>query len=115
MSRKEDLIRIRHMLGAANDALTITKGKTRADIDKELTIRLSLVRCVEIIGEAASKVSHETQSEFPQLPWRKIVNMRNRLVHAYFDINHDIVWNTVAGDLPPIVALLEEILHKERG
>lgn len=113
MPRKEDMIRVRHMREAANDARTIIKGKTRDDFDKELTLRLSLVRCIEIIGEAASRVSPETQGIFPTVPWRKIVNMRNRLIHAYFDINPDIVWKTAVEALPPLLVTLEEIIDKE--
>ncbi|MBI3581531.1 MAG: DUF86 domain-containing protein [Nitrospinae bacterium] len=113
MPRKEDVIRLRHMLAAAVDALSISKGKTRGDLDAEITTRLSLVRCIEIIGEAAARVSPEGQDEFPKVPWKKIVNMRNRLIHAYHEINLDTVWNTVTDDLPPLVSGLEEMLRDE--
>jgi len=71
---------------------------------------LSLVKCVEIIGEAASKVSAETRSRHPLVPWEEIVGMRNRLIHAYFDIDLDRVWDTVTADLPPLRTVLEEMV-----
>jgi uncharacterized protein with HEPN domain len=61
---------------------------------------LSLVKAIEILGEAASRVSEETRSEFCSIPWRDIIAMRNRLIHGYFDINLDIVWKTVTDELP---------------
>lgn len=114
MQRKEDIIRLRHMLDAARDALSFTAGKARGDLDAGKMLCHSLVRCIEIIGEAASRVSLEGQAEFPRVPWKKIVNMRNRLVHAYYDINLDTVWNTVVEDLPPLVSELERILPPTR-
>ena len=68
---------------------------------------LALVKDVEIIGEAASRVSAETRMEWPDIPWLDIVAMRHRLTHGYFDIDPDIVWSTVTDDLPPLIAQLE--------
>ncbi len=110
MPRKDDATRIRHMYEYALDAMTIIKGRTRDDLEKEITVRLSLVHCIEIIGEAASKVSKAGQSAHPEIPWKKIINMRNRIAHVYFDINHDIVWQTTVEDIPPLLALLKAVL-----
>ena len=68
---------------------------------------LALVKDVEIIGEAASRVSAETRMEWPDIPRLDIVAMRHRLTHGYFDIDPDIVWSTVTDDLPPLIAQLE--------
>ena len=70
----------------------------------------SLVRCIEIVGEAASQVTKETQRQLPDIPWPSMVAMRNRLIHAYFDIDLDRVWDTVIDDLPPLIAALDAIL-----
>ena len=64
---------------------------------------LSLVKDVEIVGEAAAQISESTRSELASIPWPRIVAMRNRLVHAYFSINLDIVWNSVQEDLPALI------------
>jgi len=98
------------MLDAANEALTFIQGKIRADLDNDRMLVLSLVRELEIIGEAGSKVSPETRSQSSAVPWQDITGMRNRLIHAYFDVDLDTVWNTVTKDLPLLKADLEKIL-----
>ncbi|MBI1913118.1 MAG: DUF86 domain-containing protein [Deltaproteobacteria bacterium] len=110
MPRREDVIRLHHMLEASRDALSFISGKARRDLDDNKMLRLSLVRCIEIIGEAASRLSPDCQSEFPAIPWKNIINMRNRLIHAYYDINIDTVWGTVTEDLPPLITELEKIV-----
>lgn len=64
---------------------------------------------LEIIGEAAAKISNESREELPQIPWLNIIGMRNRLIHAYFDINLDILWKTIKEDLPPLISELQQI------
>ena len=71
---------------------------------------LALVKSIEIVGEAASKLSETCRGELSHIPWVNIINMRNRLIHAYFDINLDVVWNTLSEDLPPLATELEKIL-----
>jgi uncharacterized protein with HEPN domain len=105
-----DLIRLRHMFEAATEAQSYIVGKKRSDLDTNRMLVHSLVRCIEIVGEAAAKVSLESRSEIPLIPWTDVISMRNRLIHAYFDINLDFVWDTVAVDLPPLVAALKNIV-----
>ena len=69
----------------------------------------ALVRAIEVIGEAAGQVSKAARSEAPDIPWPLIVSMRNRLIHAYFDVNHDILWNTVITELPELLPKLEAL------
>lgn len=69
----------------------------------------ALVRAVEIIGEAAGKVSPEAQAELPQVPWPALIGMRNRLIHAYFDVDRDILWATVTLSLPELLSQLKAI------
>jgi uncharacterized protein with HEPN domain len=71
---------------------------------------LSLVKDIEIVGEAAGKVSQETKNMGEKIPWQDIIDMRNHLIHAYFDVDLDIVWDTILKDLPPLVEALEEII-----
>lgn len=103
-------MRLQQMLEAANEALSFIQGKTRPDLDKDRMLVLSLVKELEIIGEAAGKVSPEVRSQNSAIPWQDIGGMRNRLIHAYFDINLDVVWKTVTRDLPSLKAELEKIL-----
>jgi uncharacterized protein with HEPN domain len=67
---------------------------------------LSLVKAIEIIGEAAFRISPATRAELQDIPWDAIIGMRHRLVHAYFDINLDILWRTVTDELPALVDVL---------
>ena len=76
-------------------------------------LAISLVRLLEIVGEAANCVSADFREQHPHIPWKKMIELRNRLIHGYFDINLDIVWDTVLEDLPPLVADLEKIIPHE--
>jgi len=110
--RSEDRIRLQHMLEAARDALAFAAGRTREDLDGDRKLVLAVVKCVEIIGEAASHVSEEGRSEASGLAWKDMVAMRHRLVHAYFDIDLDVVWSTIQEDLPPLADALQGILAR---
>jgi uncharacterized protein with HEPN domain len=90
------------MLDAINAALRFAKDRTRADLDRDEMLLFALVRAVEIVGEAASRVSEEARREVPDIPWSAAAGMRNRLVHAYYEIDRDILWSTVTEALPPL-------------
>ena len=100
-------------LDAAREALAFASGKTRSDLDENRALTLAIVKCIEIIGEAAAWISTETKAAIPALPWRDIVGMRNRLVHGYFDVNLDIVWSTVDEELPGLIDELEAALQNQ--
>lgn len=88
--------------------MAFAAGRTRADLDQDRLLLLAPVKSIEIIGEAASQVTEATRARMPAIPWPAIVAMRHRLVHAYFDVDPDRVWDTVTDDLPPLVAALDE-------
>ncbi len=110
---KNDRIRIQHMRDAAREAIRSATGRTRGDLEKDYVWTLGLVKCVEIIGEAAAHVGDDTRKSNPEIPWLQIIAMRNRLVHAYFDIDVDEVWKAITEDLPPLVKELERILEAQ--
>jgi len=91
MLREEDRIRFQHMLDAAIEARRFIEGRQPEDIAHDSMLAFALVRAIEIIGEAASKISPEGRAAVPNLPWPSIVGMRNRLVHAYFEIDYERV------------------------
>jgi len=103
---KDDTVRLRHMLDASQEAITFAQGHTRADLDTDRKLVLAMVKAVEIIGEAAYQVSQATREQLPEIPWKDIIGMRHRMVHAYFDINLDILWRTVQDDIPPLLETL---------
>ena len=84
------------------------------DLVTDEMLSLSLVRLLEIIGEAARAVSSEGRAAYPAIPWKKIIGMRDRLTHGYFDVNLDIVWETVTHDLPPLIVELERLVSEQR-
>ena len=108
-----DEVRLRHMLDAARKTLAFTNGRSRSDLDTDEQLTLAVVRLLEIIGEAAKKVTPETRTAHPAIPWREIAGTRDRLIHGYFDVDLDVVWAIATGDLPGLVASLEAILEPE--
>jgi uncharacterized protein with HEPN domain len=109
--KKDDEIRLRHMFEAAQEICLYSGSARREDLDTDGKLLHALVHLLEIIGEAANQVSKETQGEFPQLPWADMISMRNRLIHAYFDINKNIVWSTSSAQIPELLGLLKSILE----
>lgn len=107
---EDDNIRIRHILDAAREAIQFAEGRKRVELDTDRKLNLSLVRLLEIIGEAARSISEEFRDSHPDLSWKSMVGMRDRLIHGYFDVNLDVVWETVTQDLPSLIAQLEKIV-----
>ncbi|NLG27491.1 MAG: DUF86 domain-containing protein [Chloroflexi bacterium] len=107
---KADEVRLRHMLDAGREALGYAEGRSRADLESDTMLARAVVRCLEIVGEAAARTSQATRSRYDQFPWAEMVGMRNSLIHAYFDIDLDTVWATLMDDLPPLIAQIEVIL-----
>ena len=105
--KETDVFRLQHMLDAAREARLFAKGRGCEDLDRDRVLMLSLVKEVEIIGEAASKVSREARSQLPDIEWRAIIGMRNRLIHMYYDVDPDVLWNTITYDIPELITELE--------
>lgn len=108
----DDDVRLRHLIDAAERAIRFASDRSRADLDIDDMLTLALTKLVEIVGEAAKRVSGETKDAHPEIPWSAAARMRDRLVHHYFDIDLDVLWSTVRDDLP---ALLELIPPPESG
>ena len=102
-------VRLRHMLDAAREAAQMAQGKTRADLDTDRPLNLSLVRLLEIVGEAASRVPPGERAQYSGIPWLQIIGLRNRLIHGYDNVDFDILWEIVTRDLPHLIAALEKI------
>ncbi len=115
MSKVDDLTRLRHMRDAASKAIAFVNQRTREDLEQDEMLALALIRLIEIIGEAAHYVSPDCQSAYPQIPWREIVGMRNRIVHAYFDVDLDVVWQVVTVDLPRVLGVTRQGIQQWQG
>ena len=114
MSVIDDRTRLQHILEAAHKIVAFTEGESRESLEADEKLQLSLVRLIEIIGEAASKISSELKQRHTLVPWPAIVGMRNRLVHAYFQIDLDVVWDTATLAVPELIRQIETVLTSEK-
>jgi uncharacterized protein with HEPN domain len=110
MTQHNDMIRLRHVLDHAKEALDLIAGKDRTELKHNRVLELALIRLVEIVGEASAKVSSESQAKYPLIPWPQVIGMRNRLIHGYDSVDLDVLWDTIEVDLPPLIAELGKIL-----
>jgi uncharacterized protein with HEPN domain len=113
MPPPDDATRLRHILDSARKAVSFTHGKRRGDLEMDEMLALALVRLLEVIGEASTGITEELRAKYPEIPWREMSNTRNRLIHGYFDISYDMVWETVTKELPPLIVKLEKVLDEE--
>ena len=98
------------MLDAARKAAALTTGKARVEIEGDEVLQLALARLLEILGEAAGKVTSTFREAHPEVPWTAMGGLRNRLAHAYFDIDLDVLLDIVANDLPALVQQLQVLV-----
>ena len=98
------------ILESAKLAVEYVGERTREEFLKDTQCQDAVIRRLEIIGEAAGRISGETRSAFPNLPWKEMIGMRNVMVHEYDGIDMVIVWDTVKSDVPALIALLEKTI-----
>ena len=108
--RSANINRVKHMIDATKEALFFIRGKSRKDLENDRKLALSLIKEIEIIGEAANKISHNFRDKHKDIPWDDIIATRNRLIHGYFDIDLDIVWSAIQGELPSLLKGLKKII-----
>lgn len=113
MTEHDHVLRLRHMLDHGREAMRMIQGRERGDLDRDRMLELSLTRLVEIVGEAAAKIAPADRATYPQVPWAKIVGMRQRLAHGYDVVDLRVLWDTITDDLPPLITELERILGQE--
>ena len=108
--RRDDGAYLLDWMVAARDAVDFADGLSYDEYPGDRRHQLAILKAVEIVGEAAPRVSAETRKLHPDVPWREIVGMRNRLVHVYFDVDLRLVWETVRGNLPSLITQLERLV-----
>ena len=111
---QRDLAHLVDIHQAARLAMSYVQGMTKEAFLGDVQCQDSVVRRIEIIGEAARRVSPEGKAAWPGLPWNDMVRMRNRVIHEYDDVDYEIVWHTVQKDLPRLALQIEPLLPPER-
>lgn len=111
MSKIDDLTRLKHIRDAGKEALSFVKGRTKQDLKSDRMLSLALIRLIEIMGEAANSVSEPCRAKYHKIPWRQMIGMRNRLIHAYFEVDLEIVWQVITGDLDFLLVEVEKIIE----
>ena len=113
MSEHDDMVYLGHMLDMAQKTLGLVRGKDREDYDRDESLRLALAHLLQVIGEAARRVSREFWQSHPDIPSKAIIGMRHKVVHDYMDVDEDVVWDTVIEELTPLVEQLQRIVVPE--
>ncbi len=108
--KKDDTVYLLHILDAIDLIIQYTKGMSENEFLSNSMAHDAVVRQLEIIGEAARNVSDEFQAKHRQLPWIKMIGIRNKIVHEYFNVNYSIVWDTIKDDLPLLKKSIKKIL-----
>ena len=114
MPNREDDVRIQHMLDAIQKITEFIQGRTRADLDIDEKLTLALIRLLEVVGEAAKSISPSFRERYPKIPWKEIAGTRDRLIHGYFDIDLDIIWQIVSRDLPSLISEIKKMSSAEK-
>ncbi len=105
----KDSARIQHILDAAEDIRTFLHGHNETSLSSNKMLFYAISRAIEIIGEASSRVSEETRALHPSLPWREAIGMRNILIHAYVEVNKEIIWKTATIEIPRLVTEMKRL------
>ena len=108
--RRDDAAYLLDILLSARDAAEFTAGLTFPQFENSRLHQNAILKAIEIIGEAAGRISEETRHAHPEIPWPEIIGMRNRLVHAYFDVDLKHVWKTAQQDIPRLIDLIEPLV-----
>ncbi|HUB13381.1 MAG TPA: HepT-like ribonuclease domain-containing protein [Acetobacteraceae bacterium] len=108
--KPDDRIRLMHMAESLGHAIRFVEGHSRADLDSNRMLTFALLYALQTVGEAANNVSQEARNQLPQIPWAVIIGMRHRLVHAYADVDHDILWTTATEAAPKLLGQVNRAL-----
>lgn len=113
MTKHDPLVRLKHMREFAQKAMQLAKDKTRANIENDEVLRLAITHLIELVGEAASWIPEADRVTYPSIPWKKVVGMRNRLIHGYDYIDIEILTGVIHSDLPELIKELDKIIQPQ--
>jgi uncharacterized protein with HEPN domain len=104
---------LRHILDECHYILKVTEGKSQEEIINDETLSKALIRSLEIVGEATKRTDENIKIKYPFVNWKEMAGMRDRLIHDYFGVDYDIVYNTIVNDIPQLHEELQRIIHIE--
>ena len=107
---KDDLVYVGHMLDTARKVADKVQGIRRSDFDADENLRITLAHLIQVIGEAARRVSPAFQTTHPEIPWPAIIGMRHKVVHDYMNVDDDVVWQTATREMAKLAAQLQALL-----
>ncbi|MBD3404636.1 MAG: DUF86 domain-containing protein [Candidatus Lokiarchaeota archaeon] len=108
---QDDPSRLFHIRDAIAEILDLSDSVSRIDLDSNKMLQYSLIYLLGVVGEAANGLSKQFQIDHPEISWRDIISIRHRLIHGYFDVDLDIIWETVTRDIPILKNQISEILN----
>ncbi len=111
MSRHDDRVTLRQMLDHVREVTELTTGRSRSDLDTDRVLCLALLQLLQIVGKPANRLSEACRELLPEIPWAEIIALRNRLIHAYNNVDTDILWKVMTVDTPALIASLENIVR----
>jgi uncharacterized protein with HEPN domain len=109
---KENKVYIDHILDCINNILSYTEGMDEDSFNKNFMVQDAVVRNFQIIGEATKRIKADFKTAHPEVPWKKMTGMRDKLIHDYFQVDLETVWNTITKDIPSLHIYLKEIHSK---
>jgi len=112
MTQHDPKVSFLQMRDHVREAVAFTRNKTHDEVIRDRVLNLAVTRLLEVLGEAATRVSPDLRERYPGIPWQQIIGLRNRLIHAYDQVDLEILWEIVSEDLPPLSKKLDDIIRE---